>query len=121
MVVPKRMSWPKRGVYFFSRTRREPDGYRRRPEHRPGWNTRPQVRFGNEALDATNSRKYATLAGNVGGSEWGSKAPANVYSTRYSATDGSFGHRKQCKAVFTAGEWQVDFSTSPKHHRSFSY
>jgi hypothetical protein len=42
-----------------------------------------------------------------GGSEWGSKAPANVYSTRYSATDGSFGHRKQCKAVLTAGEWQV--------------
>jgi hypothetical protein len=51
----------------------------------------------------------------------GFESTCNVYSTRYSATDGSFGHRKQFKAVLTAGEWQVDFSTSPKHHRSFSY
>ena len=36
--------------------------------------------------------------------EWDSKAPANVDSTRYRATDGSFGYIEQCKAVLTAGE-----------------
>ena len=29
-------------------------------------------------------------------------------TTRYIATDGSFTNVEQCKAVVTAGEWQVD-------------
>jgi hypothetical protein len=38
---------------------------------------------------------------------WDLKTPANVSSTTYRATDGSFDYGKQCKAIVTAGEWQV--------------